>query len=426
MGKIRRYTEEEDQFIRDNYLKMTDEEIGEELGRTKGSITKHRIYDLKLNKREYITYNTIKNYFKNSSYIFINETYKYNLKVTIQDKDGYYYYTNFNNLKTKGIIPNKFDASNPYTIYNIRLWLKLNKNNLCLIDNEYSGANKLTLKDTWGYYYYIYSIDLIQGKDPSRFFNNNPYTVYNIKLWLKLNNKSFELISDVYEDAITNLQWKCLKEDCGEIFKMSWSHVNTGSGCSFCAGRQVGLSNCLATKNPQLAKEWHHNLNGSLTPYNVTANSSKKVWWKCKKCACEWKAQISNRNHGTNCPKCAESKGEKRIKEYLEQKEILYDSQYTFKELLSDLGNSLRFDFVIFNKNNKIKFLIEYDGEQHFKWIKGWMTKEEFKTLQYHDRLKNEYCKNNNIKLLRIKYDVFDNIEEILNDYFQNTKIKIS
>lgn len=39
---------------------------------------------------------------------------------------------------------------------------------------------------------------------------------------------------------------------------------------------------------------------------------------------------------------------------------------------------------------------------------------ENFKTVQYHDAIKNKYCEDNNIKLLRIPYWDFDNIEEIL------------
>ena len=89
-----------------------------------------------------------------------------------------------------------------------------------------------------------------------------------------------------------------------------------------------------------------------------------------------------------------------------------------FFNLVSDLGNPLRFDFAIFD-NNKLILLIEYDGEQHFKWLKGWQTKEEFEKLQYHDQLKNTYCKNNNIPLLRIPYYDFDNIDDILCKYLK-------
>lgn len=63
--------------------------------------------------------------------------------------------------------------------------------------------------------------------------------------------------------------------------------------------------NDLLSVNPVLCKEWHDTLNEGLTPELVTANSGKKVWWKCGKCGYEWQALISNRNKGSGCPHCA-------------------------------------------------------------------------------------------------------------------------
>ena len=94
------------------------------------------------------------------------------------------------------------------------------------------------------------------------------------------------------------------------------------------------------------------------------------------------------------------------------------DKNYTFNDLLGE-RNKLRFDFGII-ENNTLSYLIEYDGEQHFKPIcfGGSYTKEElqerFRIRKLKDEIKNEYCKTNNIKLLRIPYTEFDNIEHIL------------
>jgi len=65
------------------------------------------------------------------------------------------------------------------------------------------------------------------------------------------------------------------------------------------------INNTLITKNPSLAKEWHPARNGSLTPKDVTAKSSKKVWWICSK-GHEWEATVANRSNGTGCPHCYE------------------------------------------------------------------------------------------------------------------------
>ncbi|MDY0268822.1 hypothetical protein [Trichloromonas sp.] len=61
---------------------------------------------------------------------------------------------------------------------------------------------------------------------------------------------------------------------------------------------------------------------------------------------------------------------------------------------------------------SKYNLCIEYDGEQHFKTKEIWGGKTQLKIIKKRDQIKNEYCKNNNINLLRIKYD--ENIEEKL------------
>ena len=65
--------------------------------------------------------------------------------------------------------------------------------------------------------------------------------------------------------------------------------------------------NSLLFSNPEIANEWNYEKNGNLRPKNLTANSNKKVWWKCKK-GHEWQATISDRNRGRGCPICAGKK----------------------------------------------------------------------------------------------------------------------
>ena len=62
---------------------------------------------------------------------------------------------------------------------------------------------------------------------------------------------------------------------------------------------------------------------------------------------------------------------------------------------------------------------IEYDGEQHFRPVHRFGCEDNFKKTKRNDELKNTFCKNNNIKLLRISYKekgkIRDIIEEVLN-----------
>ena len=96
--------------------------------------------------------------------------------------------------------------------------------------------------------------------------------------------------------------WRCIKN---HKWKATINHRNHGHGCPYCAGQKVLAGyNDLQTTNPILASEWNYEKNTDLTPEKVTENSSKKVWWKCKK-GHEWEAQIYNRNNGRGCPYCA-------------------------------------------------------------------------------------------------------------------------
>ncbi len=108
---------------------------------------------------------------------------------------------------------------------------------------------------------------------------------------------------DVVKGSNKYAWWKCPKGDDHE-----WrSIINSKTeSCPICSGSKVVLSNCLATTNPELAKEWHPTKNGKLTPYDFVKFSNKRVWWKCPKGDDhEWITAISNRSIGNGCPICS-------------------------------------------------------------------------------------------------------------------------
>lgn len=125
---------------------------------------------------------------------------------------------------------------------------------------------------------------------------------------------------------------------------------------------------------------------------------------------------------GYRCPKCNESKGEKEISNYLSSKNINYKIEFKIKECKDK--SELRFDFTILDSNNNLKGFIEYDGIQHFKSIDYFGGEKALKETQRRDNIKNTYCKNNNIPLLRIKYTDFDKIEKILEEFLKEIQLK--
>jgi Probable Zinc-ribbon domain len=69
--------------------------------------------------------------------------------------------------------------------------------------------------------------------------------------------------------------------------------------------RNCSLLNSLAITHPELVTQWHPTKNGTLTPDQVTAGSSRKAWWRCLEGPDhEWETRIAHRANGNKCPFC--------------------------------------------------------------------------------------------------------------------------
>ena len=127
----------------------------------------------------------------------------------------------------------------------------------------------------------------------------------------------------------------------------------------------------------------------------------------------EFKQRPNNHLSGAGCNICSNSSnGEKKVKKYLKNNKIQFIPQYKFDNCIDK--RKLPFDFYLPDLNT----LIEYDGIQHFQVVKHFRGEIGFKKRQLHDRIKNNYCIENDIKLIRIKYD--ENIEERLEEIYVN------
>lgn len=124
----------------------------------------------------------------------------------------------------------------------------------------------------------------------------------------------------------------------------------------------------------------------------------------------EHKMRTYNFINGKGCPDCApSSKGEIRVKKFLDDCNIKYTRQHTFDDC-KDV-NLLPFDFYL----SECNLIIEYSGQQHYEPIEYFGGEEKFLIQQKHDKIKKEYCENNNINFLEIPYWEFNEIEDILN-----------
>lgn len=101
-----------------------------------------------------------------------------------------------------------------------------------------------------------------------------------------------------------------------------------------------------------------------------------------------------------SCGQCTHiSFGEEKIKQLLDENDIYYEYQKSFPSCQYESGRYAKFDFYIDNR-----YILEFDGKQHFEATSGWNTKEQVAITQKRDNFKNDWCKKNNIPIIRIPY----------------------
>lgn len=195
----------------------------------------------------------------------------------------------------------------------------------------------------------------------------------------------------------SNVVWKC-KCSCGKICYVNTSNLKTQKSCGHV--------------NNFHYKDLTNQKFGRLTALEPTLlRQNGNVVWKCK-CDCGnicYKGSKYLINGMVQSCGCLKSKGEQKIINILQQNNIDFKKEVTFSDCKYN-DNLLRFDFGIYNNQNELLYLIEYDGIQHFEQT-GW---EDLSILQERDKIKNNWCKSHNIPLIRIPYLRYD--ELILQD----------
>lgn len=106
------------------------------------------------------------------------------------------------------------------------------------------------------------------------------------------------------------------------------------------------------------------------------------------------------------------SKAEIKIEEILERAGLNFKMEYIFPDLRSSNGRPLRFDFVIFDDDGNIDFIIEYQGKQHYEASQKFGGKKGLYQQQFNDNKKRRFCALHDIQLIEIPY-----VEENLISY---------
>lgn len=205
------------------------------------------------------------------------------------------------------------------------------------------------------------------------------------------------------------------KCDCGNYTLVATSafRTETTKSCG-CFGRAQAAKRCAIIGKRERPKNYVNIDN----PYYsfIEATNEKTSYgykWKikCNRCG-KFYYEVPNQlisdkrpkgNNPCNCWK-HQSNGCNKIETLLQLHNIDYQKEYKFLDCISPKGNLLRFDFYINNS-----YLLEYDGEQHFKETSFFGnkivdSKTELEKYQLYDKIKNNYCIKNNIPLIRISY----------------------
>lgn len=184
---------------------------------------------------------------------------------------------------------------------------------------------------------------------------------------------------------------------CGNEFMMSPNAFINGQRCP--NERYTKSANSNTTPFEQAKREMIKATNGEYEIIDGYKGSSKFAKIKHTKCGNTFNQKPTRiTKGGIGCPYCYVSKGENVIRDYL------IDNGYNFKEQvrIKECRNKrpLPFDFGVYN-GDILLFLIEFDGIQHFKPKFGIKQLED---TQRNDNIKNDFCRNKNIPLIRIKY----------------------
>ena len=215
----------------------------------------------------------------------------------------------------------------------------------------------------------------------------------------KVHGGEFDYSLVDYKNNCTDVEIICKKHG---IFNQTPSNHLQGRGCKKCVNEKM-------TKKLEVfiseANIIHNNkYDYSLVEY-IKGNLKVNII-----CSRHGVFEQTPQNHlkGQGCPTCNESYGEKIIKKLLEDNNIKFIPQYKFKDCKNVFP--LPFDFYLPEYN----ICIEYDGEQHFKRFRFEKDDMRLETRQKLDKIKNEYCRKNNIHLIRISY-IQNIIKELTN-----------
>ena len=246
--------------------------------------------------------------------------------------------------------------------------------------------------------------------------NSNKYEKHKHLIGSKINK--WTILDIIPPDEKHERVFALCQCECGTIKETRLSYIIDGRSKDCGCGRKETLKE-IRTKN-LVGQRF-----GKLVVVEMLEKRNKngRIVYKCK-CDCGNEVNVLANSlttyHTLSCG-CLVSYWNMYIQQFLEKNKIRYKSEYTIF-----IGNDYyRYDFYLPQYN----LFIEYDGQQHYEPARFHGGNNEknihvLKKIQEHDKIKNKYCEENNINLLRIPYWESKNIETIINNCLQRLSEK--
>lgn len=331
-------------------------------------------------------------------------------KILIKDQFGIEYMAYPGNL-LKGKVPNIKSAVNKDFAFKVLLELK--QPNLILVSSYIDSKQKLIIKDQLGIEYLMSPKKLLFGDTPSIESALNKDLAFK-KMSEQIHKYKFDYSLVKYKTNNQKVTLIC--NECKTKFSQVPGNHLFGQGCPQCKINNLCIIGAIKTKERAITIKNDiikiHNDRINLDKF-IFQGSHKKSLFGCNinEKHDYWLATPNDILDGCGCPSCNSSKGELEIESILKINNIIYTKNKTFAGC--KYKNLLKFDFYLPDLN----ICIEYDGIQHFKSIPTFGGDKVFKENKIRDQIKNKFCKTNKIKLLRIPYTDFKNIENILSNF---------
>lgn len=269
-----------------------------------------------------------------------------------------------------------------------------------VLETEYmNNSTPMLMGCPHGHEFKISFQNLKKGRGCSQCYKYKKLTHEEVKE--KCIEKGFVLKTN-YINAQIEIIVEC---ENGHEWSTTWAKIQQGRSCPYCTGKYTHI----------------HDVKSNVEKEGFTLLSKTCERQEDRITICCPKHHIYETTYGSwvggrRCPHCNTSKGEKQIAKVLKEMNIEFIQQHTFDNCCDK--RKLPFDFYLPQYN----LCIEYDGRGHYEPIDwggrgGDWAKENLEWVQNHDIIKDEFCRNNNILLLRIPY--WEDVENTIKLYFK-------